>query len=480
MRLTLPWPITTVGIARMQTHDYDGALADLEHTGQLPALGSTAWLETNRQSVLREQARFTLQQHLADLRSGHPGNDSMSFNYDNHEKPTSLKDVFGGETRYGYDPAGRLNHITYPDRKWTEYRYDNNGYLREMQTENGRRISYTHGAKGEWTQIEFPNKDVIRIEQDPTARSVSFSFPDGDTTRYQFDQQQRLVEVRTADQTRTNIYESSGQLRQIKWSDGRAVDFQPDITSQIRGIRDQTGQEMRQWEVTLRADEHGRVTSMTDPLERMRLQWDEAGRLRSATSDSGSKVLVHWDSETNKPRSLTTSWGSVEFDAQGRPQDLYTIEGQRWPATWRADGQLEQVMTPLFGTIRFQYEQSNQPTAIQFPDGLSTALVRDKREPTRGSGEAIADRISSTSAPSQVTIYVTDMGIHNWDKNLRMFEDFSHAKAGPIVQGVSQQGQILVPMPERMPHNSWGKGGSFLMTLLHISQPRRSLLKFGV
>ena len=122
---------------------------------------------------------------------------------------------------------------------------------------------------------------------------------------------------------------------------------------------DQTGQELQQWDVTLHTDERGQVTSVTDPLERTRLQWDDAGRLKSATSDAGAKVLVHWDSQTNKPRSLTTSWGYVEFDDQGRPQDLYTIEGQRWPATWKADGQLEQNTDP-FVALNKPAEQSLQ------------------------------------------------------------------------------------------------------------------------
>jgi hypothetical protein len=75
----------------MQANDYDGALTDLERTGQLPSFGSTPWLETNRQALLQDQARFTLQQHLADLRSGHPGTEAMSFNYDKHEKLMSLR-----------------------------------------------------------------------------------------------------------------------------------------------------------------------------------------------------------------------------------------------------------------------------------------------------------------------------------------------------------------------------------------------------
>lgn len=300
--------------------------------------------------------------------------------------------MFGAETRYSYTPSGNLSRITHPDGKWTEYRYYDNGSLREMLTENGRRIGYTHGAKGEWTQVEFPNKDVIRIVQDPSARSVTFSFPDGDTTRYQFDQQQRLAEVRTANLTRTVDYEPSGQVRQLKWSNGEAVNFQYDADNRIRSLRDQTGQELQQWDVTLHTDERGRVTSLTDPLERTRMQWDDTGRLRSATSDSGSKVIVHWDSETNKPRSLTTSWGYVEFDDQGRPQDLYTIEGQRWPATWKADGQLDHIMTPIFGAIRLRSQTPNRPAAIQFPDGLSTTLDWGKRDLARTRDRQFAQR----------------------------------------------------------------------------------------
>lgn len=54
-------------------------------------------------------------------------------------------------------------------------------------------------------------------------------------------------------------------------------------------------------------------------------------------------------------------------------------------------------------------------------------------------------RIPSASSKN-LTIYVSDFGINQWKPELKMFDDFSHAKAS-VVPNLPKQSQILVPMP---------------------------------
>ena len=54
-------------------------------------------------------------------------------------------------------------------------------------------------------------------------------------------------------------------------------------------------------------------------------------------------------------------------------------------------------------------------------------------------------RVPSASSKN-LAIYVSDFGINQWKPELKMFDDFSHAKAS-VVPNLPKQSQILVPMP---------------------------------
>jgi tetratricopeptide (TPR) repeat protein len=66
-----------------------------------------------------------------------------------------------------------------------------------------------------------------------------------------------------------------------------------------------------------------------------------------------------------------------------------------------------------------------------------------------------AARASAIS--SKLTIYVTDFGINNWTRSQKMFDDFANAKSGSVVPNLPKNGQILIPMPERMPQTEIDK-----------------------
>lgn len=247
------------------------------------------------------------------------------------------------------------------------------------------------------------------------------------------------MEVRSGQQTRTMAYGPGGHLRSVQWSDGQAVNVRFDTALRLRGLTEHAQREIHRWDSILHLNAKGRVTHLSEPMGRMDLRWDDAGRLQSAATDEGVKVVVRWNETTNSPRALITSWGYVDFDTQGHPQDLYTLDGFRSPAVWREGGRLERVMSPLVGILRVQDGPDGRPTAIQFPDGQRTELTWEQDRGTHGRATEPSGR---HHPQSQITIYVTDMGIHNWDKQLRMFEDFQHAKAGPIVPEVTPQGQL--------------------------------------
>lgn len=83
------------------------------------------------------------------------------------------------------------------------------------------------------------------------------------------------------------------------------------------------------------------------------------------------------------------------------------------------------------------------------PDGLLTsfrALPGVDTYVARGWGAA-----------RQLSVVVTDFGIENWNRELRMFGDFKHAASASVIPGLPKEGQILIPMPEALPRTEAGR-----------------------
>jgi YD repeat-containing protein len=209
---------------------------------------------------------------------------------------------------------------------------------------------------------------------------LTITYPDGETVSHLFDQQGRLILSQNAQTTLDAHYDSLGRLERLQSPGGRTLGFRYDNTGRLQALTDETGKEVQHWAVSLRVSDAGRLVSLEDPLGKMHLRRDEAGRLNSIASDWGWKAVVRWDTQTNRPRSMVAPWGYVEFDAQGRPREMFTPQGLRASAAWNSAGQLEQVTMPLLGGVRIGYDASRAPATIQFPDGLRIALPREQAQ----------------------------------------------------------------------------------------------------
>ncbi|MES1244151.1 MAG: hypothetical protein ABUT39_21280 [Acidobacteriota bacterium] len=299
---------------------------------------------------------------------------AISFELDEHGRLVAVADAFWQITRYARDPAGRLLRLTYPDGRWTEYQYDAQGRMSELRTEKGRELRYRYDPQGLWEEVRFPNGDTQRYATTPDARGLSLTYPDGTGATFRFDTQGRIERAETPLSSLTFRYDANERLDTLLRADGKVVSFRYDGENRVRALMDSAGTERRDWEMTVRTAEAGRILNVTDALDQMEIRRDESGRLTSAASDWGWKAFLHWDTRAGQPRSMTAPWGYVELDSRGQPTEILTVQGGRVTASWDGSGRLERMSIPPLGDLRLRYGESRFPIAIELGDGLRTPL----------------------------------------------------------------------------------------------------------
>jgi YD repeat-containing protein len=317
------------------------------------------------------------------------GAQGISFELDVHDRLMAAADAFGKITRYTRDSAGRLLRTTYPDGRWNDYRYDAQGRLSELRTEQGRALHYRYDPQARWSEVRFPNGDTLRYAQPRGVRGVDLTYPDGSVAALRFDPEGRIERAETPLSSVTFHYGAKERLDALLWSGGRSTHFRYDEANRMKALVDGAGTERRDWEVTLRTAEAGRILTVADALDQMEIRRDPAGRLTSAASAWGWKAFLHWDPALRQPRSMTAPWGYVEFDSRGRPREILTAQGGRVTYRWDDTGRLEQMSIPPLGDLRLGYGPGRLPNMIQLGDGLRTPLRSAERRPAEALGREL-------------------------------------------------------------------------------------------
>ena len=108
------------------------------------------------------------------------------------KKPESVSSMV-----YGYDPAGRLNHVAH------------SGVLPQT-------IGYVLDAVGNRTQMQVDSRTPTTYQYDPLYRLTSVTYPEGATTAYTYDPVgNRLSMQQSGSGTTSYIYDDADQLTQV-------------------------------------------------------------------------------------------------------------------------------------------------------------------------------------------------------------------------------------------------------------------------
>jgi RHS repeat-associated protein len=112
--------------------------------------------------------------NLLRIRVDSGGNDSSGEqyqrSYDALDRVVEFTDAFGSTLRYGYDAAGNLQSVTYPDGGVVRYVYNEAKQLVEVVDWADRSTKFTYDANSHITSITFPNGIVRSMTYDKAGR----------------------------------------------------------------------------------------------------------------------------------------------------------------------------------------------------------------------------------------------------------------------------------------------------------------------
>ena len=203
---------TTLPNGAVETHAYDGAGRVIEKTDRLGRIINYSYDGLGRL-----------------VTKTYPDASQVQFTYTATGKRATAVDA-RGTTSYAYDIRDRLTRLTYPDGQTINYTYDATGNLLSISSLAGT-ITYIYD-KGRLQQVTDPAGRATAFTYDLAGNRIGLAYPNGTTTSYVYDLNDRLTELRhdgpaalLADYVytlgptgnRTRIDESTGATKQYTY-----------------------------------------------------------------------------------------------------------------------------------------------------------------------------------------------------------------------------------------------------------------------
>lgn len=280
--------------------------------------------------------------------------------YNAHGQPTTIVDANAVTTTLAYDARGRLTSRSV-GAELTEYDYDAAGQVIKVTLPQGSFLSYSYDAAHRLTGIE-----------DNTGNRITYTLDAmGNRT---------LEEVRDPSnalaQKRSRVYSALNRLFQELGAQNQTTEY---------GY-----------------DNHGNVTSVKDPLNRITSnQYDALNRLIQLT-DPGLGVTQYAYNgldaltQVTDPRTLATAYtvdGLGNLTLQASPDTGNTVN------TYDAAGNLLTQTDAKNQVTTYAYDALNRVTLITFHDGSKQAYAYDQNQ----NGIGRLSSITETNPANQVT-----------------------------------------------------------------------------
>ncbi|WP_445672963.1 RHS repeat-associated core domain-containing protein [Pseudomonas inefficax] len=309
------------------------------------------------------------------------------FGYDSHGNMLWEKDSLGRETRYRYDPEGRVTCITDALEKskylnWnprgqllsyrdcsnaqTLYHYDAHGRLRESVNARGEHTHLRYDARGYLIESERPDGRVDRYEVDVAGQLTRYIDPAQKKLQFRYDSSGRLIERVDAMGFSVKFsYDAYGRLLQLTNENNESYRFGWDELDRLVAQQDLDGS--GRIYVYNALDEVTRLTHIPSPEEQPPLS-DNAPPTRTTAirhdferDAIGRLVSKHTeDGTTDYCYDAADNLLSITFtDNQGEKQQL--------DYTYDANGQLLSE-TNSAGLLQYHYDELGNLQTLTLPD----------------------------------------------------------------------------------------------------------------
>ena len=254
------------------------------------------------------------------------------------------------DTRFTYDVAHRVTHVTDALGRVSSYHYNPHHEVIAIEEPGPADAS---GA---------PTRILTRTEMDASGNPTEAVDALGRTTRYQWDERGNLLAVTDAAGATTRFaYNALNLPVEITDAEGghwrNTYDERGNLLAHTDALGHTTGYQV---------DARGLPLVITDALGKPKqLQWDGAGQLVAYTDCSGQTTRYGYDALGNLLQSVD-ALGQVsvyQHDALGQLRQLTQPDGAQHRYGYDAAGNLTHYTDPLGAATRYQYNGLDQPVA---------------------------------------------------------------------------------------------------------------------
>ena len=270
--------------------------------------------------------------------------------FDPHQRLVQIEDEFA-RCSFGYDSRGLLSEISVGERRF-ELHYRDDGLLKEATLPSGETLRYCYDHRGRLVQVHHGDQLTFSQRHDDRSERYSFSDASGNTTELHAGPNALLERMVLADGSVWSFrYDKGGRLSAL------AIDGSP--LASIRETGSLRTVEYAGGDWVERHSPDPEQTEIVNALHHLRLVHDAAGTLHEEHVDGVHRVRIGRD-----------VLGAVAtLQVAGAPALRFARDGdQHVTAVWDWDGQ----------QTRLSYDGRGVLARIDFPNGLSTALVSDE------------------------------------------------------------------------------------------------------
>jgi RHS repeat-associated protein len=318
-------------------------------------------------------------------------------------------DARGHTTRYSYDESNRVTEVTTPTNATWSYGYDPAGNLISMTDANGNAnptsgdgvIRMTYDPLNRPTAIDYPGSSHdVRLDYDALSRvsrmtdgsgSETYSFdkvgrllrvarggeafnyrydvvgnllsrryPDGATTRYTYDADNRMTSSDTPDGRVAYSYDAASQLTQVRYPNGFTESSSYDAAGRLVELDHERGKRSL-YDARYTYDGLGNPLSVATAGKTTTYGYDELHRLTEACFDSSCEAYARYsyDAVGNRTEKSTPSrTTSYTYDAADR---LVSQTGPEGEVAFRHDDNGNLVSA---GDRSYSYDETSHLAAV--------------------------------------------------------------------------------------------------------------------
>lgn len=361
-------------------------------------------------------------------RNGH----TTAYGYDVQNRRIRITDALGNVTRIAYDPAGNRIGLTDANGHTTAYSYDplnrvvtetdaagdvtRSRYDTDGITPGLRQATVRIDANGKYSYFQYdtlnrlttvirkvgstadtitPADAVIRYGYDPVGNRVTLTEPDGNTTTYQYDADNRRVrETNAAGDVTLIAYDGVDNVIGTTAPNGNVTTNAYDADNRLTQVTDSAGA----------AGSHGydpagnRIRHTDGNGNTTAYGYDALNRVTAITDALGHTATTQYDAVGN-PTATTDRNGNVTtraYDAINRRISTTDALNHTTQSQYDAVGNLVRLTDANGHATQYGYDAVNRRTQETYADGKTRTYTHD----------GVGNLQSRTDQMSQTTTYL--------------------------------------------------------------------------